>query len=241
MTRTVKKSLSAATRLRATVLAKSVGRARSKSGAGKKKPSAAKTNGKTKGTTGATSRKTLAFKIRKGRVMATTGTGEGGVREVENLDKVKEILFGAEKRDTEQRLKQLEKLLRKDLEEMNTQIARRLDSLEAYAKKEFKSASDELRAEQKSRQSSDDDLAKKIAGVDDQLAKSRRELRDEILDLSKTIRAELAASATALTKVLTKNTEELRDEKTSRADLAGLLVDMALRLSKDVELTKVKK
>lgn len=173
--------------------------------------------------------------------MATTGTGEGGVREVENLDKVKEILFGAEKRDTEQRLKQLEKLLRKDLEEMNTQIARRLDSLEAYAKKEFKSASDELRAEQKSRQSSDDDLAKKIAGVDDQLAKSRRELRDEILDLSKTIRAELAASATALTKVLTKNTEELRDEKTSRADLAGLLVDMALRLSKDVELTKVKK
>jgi len=203
--------------------------------------SRARSNGSSKRLSGAARRKTLAFKIRKGRVMATTGNNEGGVREIENLDKVKEILFGAEKRDTEQRLKALEKALRKDLDDMNTQIERRLDSLEAYAKKEFKSVTDELRAEQKSRQSADEDLSKKIAGVDDQLAKSRRELRDEILDLSKTIRAELAASATALTKALAKNAEDLRDDKTSRGDLASLLVDMALRLSKDVELTKIKK
>jgi hypothetical protein len=247
-----KKKLSrsrAIVRNRSVVMAKrATGRAKAK-GAGKKTRTAAPqgkqlTRAKrgTKFVAGPTGRKSLSLKIRKGRVMATTGTTDGtGVREVENLDKVKEILFGAEKRDTEQRLKQLEKLLRKELEEMNTQIGRRLDTLEAYAKKEFKSATDELRAEQKARQTSDDDLSKKIAGVDDQLNKSRRDLRDEILDLSKTVRAELAASATMLTKSLANNTEELRDEKTSRGDLAALLVDMALRLNKDVELTKIKK
>ncbi len=215
----------------------------------KAKPRPKKANGKGKQLTqskrstytGPTGRKSLGFKFRKGKLMATTGTDGISVREVENLDKVKEILFGAEKRDTEMRLKALEKMLRKELEELGEQVGKRLDSLEAYAKKEFKAATDELRAEQKTRQSTDDDLTKKVANLDDQLNKSRRDLRDEILDLSKSVRAELATASTTLSKSLAKNTEELRDEKTSRGDLAALLVDMALRLSKDVELTKLKK
>ena len=207
--------------------------AKTKVPARKKKSAAKSKKSQVKRSKSKPGKKSIALRVQKGKIMSASNDG---LSEVQNLDKVKEILFGAEKRDTETRLDQIEKKLRKEVSDMNTQINRRLDSLEAFAKKEFQSVSDQMKAEENDRGAGDDDLSKRLGKLDELSKGGRRELRDEILQQSKTLRAELGDASKDLTKALSANAAELRDDKTSRSDLASLLVDMALRLSKDVEL-----
>ena len=161
--------------------------------------------------------------------------------EVENLDKVKEILFGAEKRETERRFAQLEKSIRADLNDTVKQISQRLDGLETFVKKEFKTASDERRSELRAREAEDESISKRITKLDEQSSKDRQDLREQLLEQSKTLRTELHERAKDLSDALKASTKQLTDDKTSRSDLASLFVDLAMRLSKDVEIGKGKK
>jgi hypothetical protein len=172
--------------------------------------------------------------------MASDGK-EVSAGEVENLDKVKEILFGAEKRETERRFAQLEKNIRADLNDTVKQISQRLDALESFVKKEFKTAAEERRSEQRAREAEDEAINKRVTKLDEQSAKDRQDLREQILEQSKTLRTELHDRSKDLTESLKSNVKHLTDDKTSRSDLASLLVDLAMRLSKDVEISKGKK
>src|SRR5438094_3400039 len=60
-------------------------------------------------------------------------TGLGG----ENLDKVRDILFGAQLRDSDRRFSRLEETLAKQVTELREESRKRLDSLEAFLKKEL--------------------------------------------------------------------------------------------------------
>ncbi len=52
---------------------------------------------------------------------------------VENLDKVRDILFGSQMRDNERRFGRLEERLAKEAGDLRDETRKRLDSLEVYA------------------------------------------------------------------------------------------------------------
>src|SRR5438445_469176 len=82
---------------------------------------------------------------------AKLGGGGGGGGGGENLEKVRDILFGAQMRDQDRRFGRLEERLAKDLADVREETKARLESLEAYLKKEVQSLVDRLKNESSQR------------------------------------------------------------------------------------------
>ncbi len=156
----------------------------------------------------------------------------------ESIDKVREILFGSQVRDFEKRFSVLEDRLRKEVSALTAEISKRFDSLESYVKKEVASLGEQFKSEQNVRTKSVKELSRRVDNTDKDLAELdeksttvQRDLRQQILEQSKTLRDEGRKQHKELSTVLDKATEQLRTDKANRSDLAALLVDMAMSLN----------
>lgn len=161
-----------------------------------------------------------------------------------NLEKIRDILFGAQVHDFEKRFARLEERLLKETSDARAETKKRFDALEAFIKKEVESLSDRVKTEQAERTESGKEilrelheaargLEKKLAQLDDVTTRSQRELRQQILDQSKALTEEIRTRVRESAAALSKELKELRAEKTDRAALAGLFTDAAMRLSND--------
>jgi hypothetical protein len=161
---------------------------------------------------------------------------------VENLDKVRDILFGSQMRDNERRFGRLEERLAKDAGDLRDETRKRLDSLEAFVRKEVQSLLERLKAEQAQRNEGDKELATELKDaakalqarateLADAAAEAQRELRQEILDQSKVLRDELQAARVDTAAELENTAAELRSQKLDKAALSDLFTEMAARLS----------
>jgi len=156
----------------------------------------------------------------------------------ESIEKVREILFGSQVRDFEKRFSVLEDRLRKEVSALTAEISKRFDSLENYVKKEVASLGEQLKTEQNIRTKSVKELSRRLdstdkdlAELDDKSTAAQRDLRQQILEQSKTLRDEGRKQHKELSTALDKATGQLRIDKTNRSDLAALLVDMAMSLN----------
>lgn len=168
--------------------------------------------------------------------------GAGG-----SLDKVRDILFGANMRDYEKRFTLLEDKLLKESGELRTEVKKRLDGLEAYVKKELESLNDRLKAEHDERTTStkaiiqelrdfSQNTEKRISQLDEFTTKTQRELRHEMLNQHKELSEDIRQKAEALSGALEKAFKELRGDKTDRFALAALFTEMAMRLNNQFKL-----
>lgn len=167
-----------------------------------------------------------------------------GVTGVENVDKIRDILFGSKMRDYERKFTRLEERIMKEVTRLREESSRRFDDLEGYLNKEVESLSTRLKNEQNNRTEAEKDLAddliktaklleKKLAEMGDQFDSTTRELRQQLLDQSKTLSLEIGRKYDETSVALERSAEELRDEKVDRSALSGLLTELALRLSDD--------
>lgn len=165
----------------------------------------------------------------------------------ESLDKVRDILFGSQSREYEKRFARLEERLLKEAADLRDELRKRFDSLEVYTKKEVDSLAARLKTEQEQRTEATKELSrdlketsrafeKKTGQLDEQLTASQRELRQQILDQSKSISDEIRKKYEAMTASLEHATGELRDEKTDRAALASLFMEVAMRLNNEFKI-----
>ena len=174
----------------------------------------------------------------------------GGTAEVlgsGNLDQVREILFGVQSRTVEKRLARLEEDLPRRIAEIREEVKRSVANLEAYARQEIDSLNERLRAEVKERGNGDEELAsklddtgkalrKEIGQVDTRSTSGQRELRQQLLDQAKRIDEEIQRRSEDLSAALTRAVEELRSEKADRKAVAGILHEVAMRLTDDLAL-----
>lgn len=167
-----------------------------------------------------------------------------------NLSQVRDILFGSQMRDYDQRLARVEDRLMTEIGMLREDIKKRTESLKLYAKNEFESVVGRLQAEQAERSSAlqstskavkeiGSNLEKKIAQLDDQLAKSERTLRQITLDQSKDLRDDLDAKHRQLSAALEREVGQLSEVKTDRAALGDLLREMALRLNDESKIPEM--
>jgi hypothetical protein len=161
-----------------------------------------------------------------------------------SLEKIRDILFGAQARDYEKRFARLEERLTKESSDLREAVRRHFDSLENYIKQEFESLTERLRAEQNERSDAVRGLSedmknsamafeRRIGQLDDQLARGQRELRQQILDQSKSLSDEIRQKHEEVSASLDRDAHELREDKASRAQLASLFTEMAMRLNNE--------
>ena len=163
-----------------------------------------------------------------------------------NLEKIRDILFGAQVHDFEKRFARLEERLLKETADARADAKKRFESLESFIKKEVESLAERLKTEQGDRAESLKEigrelretaktLEKRLTSQDEQATKSQRELRQQILDQSKSLTDEIRSRNRETTTTLSRELTELRAEKTDRAALAGFLTDVAVRLTNDMK------
>jgi hypothetical protein len=164
----------------------------------------------------------------------------------DNLDRVRNILFGQKARDLDDRVSRSEERLMREIAELRTAVDRRVDTLEAFVKEEVASLGRRLQAESTARGDADTDLEasvadlgrsleRKIGAARDEAEAGARALRQSLLERSNELRDELSAKAAELFADIERAAADLQHRKTDRAALAALLNDVALRLSADDE------
>jgi len=159
-----------------------------------------------------------------------------------SIHKIRDILFGNQMRDYEKRFTRLEERLIKESVNLREETKKRLDSLEMYIKQEIDSLTEKLKTEQLERDTAVQALAreskdtyialeKKLAQFDEQTTNNQRELRQQILEQSKSLYDEIRQKSAELQALLQQEVQQIRKEKTDRSDLATMFAELAIRLN----------
>jgi DNA repair exonuclease SbcCD ATPase subunit len=160
----------------------------------------------------------------------------------ESLDKVRDILFGSQMRAVDTRLQGLEERLREEHENLRTDFAKQVESLDGFIRSEVQTLTERLAAERAKRTEEIKALAAEIKEAIRALEKRHvrleeaanmadAALRDQLLLQSTTAAAELGKLGERLGAELKRSHAELASAKTDRTALASLLTDMAGRLT----------
>jgi hypothetical protein len=168
-----------------------------------------------------------------------------------NVDKIRDILFGAQMREYEKRFVRLEERMQKEFGVLREDLKKRFDSIESYVKKEVELLNDRQRAEQNDRSTAIQEMSKdfkdstasldkKIIALEDQLNRRARDLNDQILTQSKNLSEEIQQKHEALSAALEREAHELQSDKVDRSNLSELLMEMAMRLSNEGGLNLIK-
>src|SRR5689334_19364252 len=169
-----------------------------------------------------------------------------------NIDKIRDILFGAHMRDYDARFARLEEALMKEAAELRESARRRFETLENYVRKELETLQSRLRTERDERSEASSQhsrelkeiseaLGKKIRELDDQGAASASDLRQEILNHSRTLMDELKARHDDVSSLLEKRFQALQHAKTDRSALASLLTEVAMRINDEFRIPGAEK
>ena len=164
-----------------------------------------------------------------------------------NIEKIRDILFGAQMRDYDRRFARLEERLLKEAADAREDARRRFDSLETFIKQEITAISDRLKSENQQRTQSDEDLTRelrdaarslsnKINALDENSSQAQRELRQQLLDQAKNLADEIRQKYDDLAARLHREANELRNDKTDRTALANLFTELAMRLNNEFKL-----
>lgn len=167
--------------------------------------------------------------------------------ETGNVDKIREILFGGQMRDYDKRFARLEERLLKESNELREGNRRSLEALETFVKNEFASLANRLQMEQQSRESSDQNLSRelqeairsvegKLTQFQNQTTETQRDLRQQLLDQSKSLNEEIRRKHDELSATIEREVADLSHEKTDRASLSALFTELALRLNNDFKI-----
>jgi hypothetical protein len=175
---------------------------------------------------------------------ALTG-GEGATPA--SLDKVRDILFGSQMRDVERRFARLEERLLKETTDLKDDVRRRLDTLEAYIRRENESLEGQIKSERGDRVDAHSGLSNELketargferraTTIDEQHSKGQRELRQQMLEQHQRLSDDLRQKVEEILGTLARTANELRTDKADRATIAALLTEVAMRLTDEFRI-----
>ena len=159
----------------------------------------------------------------------------------ESLDKVRDILFGGQMRAVETRLQGAEARLQRGQEVLRADMDKRFAQLNAALLQEVQSLTERLGVERSKRaeelkglglelKESLKALEKRHLQLQEATGMADADLRDEVVNLGKTITAEMARMSERLTAEQVRSAQELKAEKVDTTRLVGLLTNLAAGL-----------
>lgn len=168
-----------------------------------------------------------------------------------NVDQIRDILFGGQMRDYERRFAELSARLEQDAARLRHDFDTRVGALEKRMDEQFDRLAKSVRQEVQDRGQSLDDLESRvqqaartqrselnatISALQGDLGATDERLRAAIAELQ----GALKAAADRAESSLGQARDDLRRDKVSREDLAGMLAEVALRLKGQFDLGSVK-
>ena len=164
--------------------------------------------------------------------------------EADNVDKIRDILFGNQMRDVDKRFASLEKSLTNDLAAMRNENALQIESLKTYIESEIEILGSKLSSEEKSRIEDVDDLDgrvkqqakqidKKIADVVKSLDKTSRDTNQKILKQTQDFGNELTKQISETRDRMDDQREALSAAKVDKQVLSEVLNALALQINPD--------
>jgi hypothetical protein len=168
----------------------------------------------------------------------------GALDENGNVDRIRNILFGSQMRDYDDRFQKFEERLAREAAELRGDLQRQFQALEAFMKGEAESMTNRVKTEQSERAQSIEQLGRelaetakgfelKISNLDRQVAKDIRDLREQLLEQSKALSAEVKEKHDQMKGQLEHEAAQIRDAMTGREALAEMLTEVAMRLKNE--------
>lgn len=169
---------------------------------------------------------------------------EGGIEEAGKVDRIRDILFGSQMRDYDGRFLRLDERLAREAAEARSEVQKRIEGLENFLKSEVQSLTHRLNSEQSERGVAIEKLAHdlaetarhfegKIKNLDEQSAHEMHELREQLLEQSKALTAEIKDKHDQMKAGLEHEAGQIRKAMTGRESLAEMLSEVALRLKNE--------
>jgi len=169
-------------------------------------------------------------------------TSEPTTADIANVDKIREILFGNQIKTFENKFRQLEEKLSKELNDLKDDSTMRIDSLEKFIKSEFESLNHRLSGEKEARVKALDDNVEKfekhIKSLSNSLSEQEqynndkaRELRQLLLEQSKDLFEKMNKKQIEDRELLKSFRDELDSGKVDRSALSSLFTDIAFQIS----------
>lgn len=160
----------------------------------------------------------------------------------DNVDKIRDILFGNQMRDFDHKFNQLEERLNSDLAAIRKENTLQIESLQSFIEGEIDILSNKLAGEEKNRIEEQDDLQgelkksgkhldTKISDLGKSLDNKSRDINQKILKQSQDFNAELNAQMEQTRKRMDTHKKELSSSKVDKSILAEMLNSVALKIN----------
>ena len=170
--------------------------------------------------------------------------GPEEVEEAGKVDRIRDILFGSQMRDYDGRFQRLDERLAHDASEARGEVQKRIEALENFLKSEVQSLTNRLNVEQNDRNRAIEKLAHdlaetaralegKIRNLDEHSAGELHNLREQLLEQSKALSAEIKDKHDQMKAGLDHEAAQIRGAMTGRESLAEMLSEVALRLKNE--------
>jgi len=165
--------------------------------------------------------------------------------EGDNIEKIREILFGAQMRRYEERFLGLKERITAEVADLRQDIGRRLTAVEDHVEQELSSLGARLQAEQEEQsetlrsisrevQEKSGFYKKKIKQLADQIAKSHRDGRRQLMAETQRISEDVRKKQEETLTMLDEAVRKLNAEAVDRPTLSRLFQEMAIRLDADL-------
>jgi DNA repair exonuclease SbcCD ATPase subunit len=175
------------------------------------------------------------------------GQAADGAGGAENVDRIREILFGTQQRDFEKKLARIEDRLATEVNNLREEYKKRFDSLQVFLKDELEAVTERIKAEQDERveklaqisrelKEFSKQTEKRITHLDEQQDKHQRDVRKQILDQGEGLSQDFRRQHQELKTAVDASLEELAADKPSRGALANMFTEMALRLNNEFNI-----
>ncbi len=162
--------------------------------------------------------------------------------EIEEIKKIRDILFGSNMNEYEKRFSLLEQKLNNSLEDARQENEKRLLLLEDYVKQELKSLQEMIAAEKEARMKNEKRTQEDIAHIEEQAnifaektTKKFSETRSQILELGKSLGDKMNQQEKKLSEKISSVDSTLQSNYADRSSLALMFTDIARKLSGEPE------
>lgn len=182
---------------------------------------------------------------KKSRPKASPNSGQNGETE-ENLDQVRDILFGGQMRAVESRLARMEERIGHERDAMRADLEKQMAQLERYTKKEVEALGEKVAGERSKRaddlkalrlelRNSGQSLDKRLAKLDEVTTTADAELRTQLLEHGKTMAQRMKKLSEDFGKELERAIRQLQGEKADKASLVEVFSQVVVSMTDDLE------
>ena len=170
----------------------------------------------------------------------TTKTEENS-SELGNVDQIREILFGSQSRDLDERFEKIESSLKSIQDEMRSKIEQNqndfderisveLETIGKKIKNVVSSQQDEFADIRDSALKQEKRINSSLETLEDELNSKREQLQRQQIEMRNTIRTQMDSLQDELLSVLEKKFTEIGEVKLSRDDAAEILMEAAMAM-----------